>query len=141
MKYLETSVLVSLLTVETTSERAIAWSNAQPTGSLMSSYWLLTELSSSLSRKVRMHRLAPMERDGIMMHFRTNILPSLRLVEIGMDHFQRAAEIADIHELGIRAGDALHLAVAQEHGYPVCTFDQKLASGAAHLGYAVELIA
>lgn len=140
MKYLETSVLVSLLTMETTSERAIAWGDVQPPGSLLSSHWLLTELSSALSRKLLTRRLDVEERNGILAHFTASILPLLTLVEVRSEHFRRAAEIADIHQLGIRAGDALHLAVAKDYGCPLCTFDRKLARGAEQLGYAVELL-
>jgi predicted nucleic acid-binding protein len=87
-----------------------------------------------------MQRLGPAEKNGILAHFTANILPLLDLVEINSGHFQRAAEISNVHRLGIRAGDALHLAVAQDYGCPVCTFDQKLAAGAEQLGYAAELL-
>jgi predicted nucleic acid-binding protein len=40
--------------------------------------------------------------------------------------------------LGLRAGDALHLAVCAEHGATLCTLDQRLAEAAPSVGVATK---
>ena len=48
--------------------------------------------------------------------------------------FRVAARIADQHKLGLRAGDALHLAIAADHGATIATLDKRLADAALALG-------
>jgi predicted nucleic acid-binding protein len=52
-----------------------------------------------------------------------------------------AARFADQHTLGLRAGDALHLAVASEHGATVHTLGQRLADAGPVLGVPAQLMA
>ena len=47
----------------------------------------------------------------------------------------------DQHTLGLRAGDALHLATASEHGASVHTLDQRLAQAGPLLGVPTQLLA
>lgn len=54
---------------------------------------------------------------------------------------QAAAKFADQHRLGLRAGDALHLAIASEHGATVHTLDQRLAEVGPALGVPTQLLA
>jgi uncharacterized protein len=49
-------------------------------------------------------------------------------------HFRAAAKFVDQHTLGLRAGDALHLATASEHGASVHTLDPRLAQAGPLLG-------
>lgn len=44
------------------------------------------------------------------------------------------------HALGLRAGDALHLAAASEHGATVYTFDQRLAEAGPVIGVPTQLL-
>jgi predicted nucleic acid-binding protein len=141
MKYVDTSVLVSLLTEETTSNDAIAWIGRQPQSSIALSGWTLIELSSALTRKVRMSRLLPDQRDAILRHFDARLKPVFVFVTISDTAMREAQQIADFHEWGIRAGDALHLALASENGMSLATFDKQLAKGATTLGYDIELLA
>ena len=47
----------------------------------------------------------------------------------------------DQHMLGLRAGDALHLATASEHGATVHTLDRRLAEAGPVLGVPTRLLA
>jgi len=141
VKYLDTSIIVSLLAFEETTPSAVGWLGQQPAGSLASSLWLEAELSSALARKLRTGRLTAAEREQCQLRFRTDVVPALLMVDIDRESFELTAAICDRHEAGIRSGDALHLAIAAGHGMTLCTFDRVLAKGAAQLGYAVELIA
>ena len=51
-----------------------------------------------------------------------------------------AARLADQYVLGLRSADALHLAIASDHGATLSTLDQRLATAAGALGLAAELV-
>jgi predicted nucleic acid-binding protein len=55
-------------------------------------------------------------------------------------HFRVAATIADRHELGLRAADALHLAICADYGAKLATLDERLAKAAPLVGVAAELV-
>lgn len=65
---------------------------------------------------------------------------SLLTLAIIDDHFEIAARFADQHELDLRAGDALHLAIAAGGGHHLVTLDLRLADAAPRLGIPVEAI-
>ncbi len=49
------------------------------------------------------------------------------LLPISGTQFQAAARFADQHALGLRAGDALHLATCAEHDATLCMLDPRLS--------------
>ena len=49
-------------------------------------------------------------------------------------HFRTAAKFVDQHTLGLRAGDALHLATASDYGATMYTLDRRLATAGPALG-------
>jgi len=51
-----------------------------------------------------------------------------------------AAAFVDQQKLGLRAGDALHLAVAASHGASVHTLDRRLAEAGPALGISTWLV-
>jgi predicted nucleic acid-binding protein len=55
-------------------------------------------------------------------------------------HLELTAHFCDFAETGLRAGDALHLAIAQDHGATVCTRDRGLATAGLTLGIDTILI-
>ena len=63
MIYLDTSVVVALLTPEESSSRALDWF-AQCREALISSDWLITETHSALGIKQRYHGLSPEARQA-----------------------------------------------------------------------------
>ena len=65
----------------------------------------------------------------------------LRILPISRAAFQKAAELAMQHKHGLRAGDALHLAVALEIGAKsIATLDSVMAANAERLKIRVEMI-
>ena len=54
--------------------------------------------------------------------------------------FRTAARFADQHMLGLRAGDALHLAVCADYGATLCTLDRRLSKAAPSLGIRTRLL-
>ena len=53
---------------------------------------------------------------------------------------QVAIAIADQHLLGLRAGDALHLAIAADHGAMLCTLDERMSESGLSIGIATLLL-
>ena len=51
-----------------------------------------------------------------------------------------AARFADQYELGLRAGDALHLAICVDHGATLCTLDRRLSGAGSALGVKTMLL-
>lgn len=117
------------------------WLVRQKAGSLAISGWLEIELSAALSRKIRTGRLNESERDTVLHRFSSSMVPGLSMLNIDRQHFQLATAIVHRHDLGIRSGDAVHLAVAALNNLTLVTFDKTFAAGAQTLGYAIELIA
>lgn len=63
------------------------------------------------------------------------------MLQVTGAHFRAAAKFIDQHALGLRAGDALHLATASERGATVHTLDQRLADAGPVLGVPTHLLA
>ena len=65
--------------------------------------------------------------------FNKLVAESFTVLAVTGAHFRAAAKFVDQHRLGLRAGDALHLATASEHGATVHALDHRLAeAGAIH---------
>lgn len=106
---------------------------------LMISDWVVTEFASALSIKIRMDQLSVEDRAKAVGLFTRLKAESLMVVPITRDCFLTAARFADQYGLGMRAGDALHVAVAAEHGATICTLDKRLAEAATTLGVSAHL--
>jgi predicted nucleic acid-binding protein len=101
--------------------------------------WVVTEFSSALSIKLRMKHLSVEQRARAVSLFTNLKTRSLAIAPVTREHFQAAARFADQSGLGLRAGDALHVAVAAELGATLCTLDKRLAEAAVALGVSAEM--
>jgi predicted nucleic acid-binding protein len=72
--------------------------------------------------------------------FNTLVAESFTTAPVTSSHFRIAGRFVDQHGLGLRAGDALRLAVASEIGATLVTLDQRLAEGGLALGAATRLL-
>ena len=133
MVYVDTSVVVALLTLEPSTEAVVAWFselNEIP----VSSDWLLTEFSSAISIKVRTGQLADVDSKVVHREFKALLSGGLRLVSVSRLAFKAAADLTQSHLHGLRSGDSLHLAIAQEYGArTIATLDGTMAKNAKHL--------
>ncbi len=73
--------------------------------------------------------------------FNKLVAESFIILPVTGGQFRAAAGFAVQHALGLRAGDALHLAIASEHGATVYTLDQWLAKAGPALGVPAQLLA
>lgn len=124
--YLDTSVLVAALTREAETERMLTWLGAQDPEQLAISDWVATEFSSALSLKLRARQIDATHRANALAMFTTMYAETFTLLPISGLEFRTAARFADQHALGLRAGDALHLAICADHGATLCTLDRQL---------------
>jgi hypothetical protein len=100
-------------------------------------HWTVTEVSSALSLKLRVGAITSRERAEALASFRRLVAEAFEVAALAPGSFWAASRIADQHELGVRAGDALHLAVATEQGASLCTLDDRMARAANTIGLAV----
>jgi predicted nucleic acid-binding protein len=137
MIYCDTSVFVAALVPEVASERVLQWQAEQPSGTLCLSAWTKTELSSALSIKVRSGSLSLEERAEVLTRWRLLLSENLTQLPLPGDAFELAASFADNHELGLRGGDALHVAIAAMGGYRLATLDKTMAAASLEVGVSV----
>ena len=140
MQYLDTSLLVAALINEPRTGAAQSWLADQPAGQLAISDWVVTEFSGAMSIKLRMNALEPVHRADALAMFARLCERSLNVLPVERDDFRTAAQLANQHETGLRAADALHLAVAANHGLRVQSLDEGLVKAASQLGVSARLI-
>lgn len=134
MIYIDTSVIVAAMTREGTTMRVQRWIESQPEGELVISPWVVTEVSSALSLKVRTGALTIENRADVMAIWAALQREIFVSVPVSGNHFEVAARFADQHALALRADDALHLAIASSAGYHLATLDRVMAEAAPKLG-------
>ena len=138
MLYLDTSLLVAGLTPENRTSAVQDWLADQVPNDLHISDWVITEFSSALSIKLREGHLAEDHRARALAAFTSLVEESLAVLHVSREDFRTAAHFADQAGIGLRAGDALHLAVASAHGATLCTVDQKLLQAAPAVAVSAQ---
>lgn len=141
MLYLDTSLIVAGLSNETMTPRVQAWLADQDPAELLISDWTVTEMSSAMAIKLRTGQITLEQRAAALAMFNRLVAESFTLLNVTAGQFRTAARFVDQHTLGLRAGDALHLAIASEHGATVHTLDQRLAEVGPALGVPAQLLA
>ncbi|MQT14348.1 type II toxin-antitoxin system VapC family toxin [Segnochrobactrum spirostomi] len=140
MLYLDTSLIVAGVVRETVTPLAQVWLQERSVEELLISEWTFTEMSSALAIKLRTGQINLDQRAAAMALFQSLVAENFKVLHVRSRHFRQAAQFADQHGLGLRAGDALHLAVAAENGATVHTLDHRLASAGPALGVPTQLM-
>ncbi len=144
MIYLDTSVLVPLIVPEAVSEKARAWRDrlsATQRKELAVSAWTQTEFASAMGLKVRTGELTRNQADAALKLLHEELLQKVDLVEVTATDFRLAEAMLREFTSGLRACDALHLAIASRNeARLMAVLDKTLAKVAAWLGVAVASI-
>ncbi len=129
MIYLDTSVVIPYF-VEEPQTPAVETALSKLTRQTCISHWTEAEFASALAKKVRNRECTPsaMERAVTKMAMMatdvfTRWLPSAQ-------DYQVAVKFMLNPRTGLRAGDALHLAIAQRHDATVWTLDKGMFEAA-----------
>lgn len=91
--------------------------------------------------KLRTGQIDLGQRAAALAMFDKLVTESFTVLTVTAAHFRAAAKFVDQQALGLRAGDALHLATASEHGATVHTLDRRLAEAGPPLGVPTQLLA
>lgn len=136
--YVDSSALVALVTTEARTGALKQWLRANEQVPLVSADWCVPEVASALSIKVRSHQLASGLADEAWNEFGAACDGLLQLTPVAATDFSVAAQMCRVAPSGLRAGDALHLAVAlrSECGALLC-FDELLNRNAEASGLAL----
>ena len=113
--YVDTSALVALLVNEAGSASVGRW-YGRTKDELVSAVWCVTEFASALGIKQRSSQLDGAQARSAWERFGRLAVIDLRLLPLQATHFHRAATLTLGPGSSLRAGDALHLACAEQAG-------------------------
>ena len=137
MIYIDTSALVPAFIREPKSEAVLAWIEASGE-SLVVSEWSITEFSSAAAIKVRTGKIASAMAKQARTRFLDFVQEHCSIAVPQRAEFRRAAELAGDGNLKLRAGDALHLAIAEASRVQrILCLDEAMTAGAKKLGLDV----
>ena len=135
MLYFDTSFLVPLILPEPTSDKIAAALKELPVEQFTVSHWTRVEVSSLLAREVRVGGLSAVAAAQADMRFEELVENSFAILLPNADDFSLAKQYLGRFETGLRSGDALHLAIARNHGATsIYSLDKTLLKAGAILG-------
>lgn len=138
MIYLDASVVVSTFLSDVHTSRVIGWLSTVSEAPTLS-HWTATEFSSAATGQERMGRITRDRRLVAEQNFDGWLLAIEQAPVISVD-FALARDFLRRGIPRLRAGDALHLAVARRLGARVATLDAVMTDAALAIGLALETI-
>jgi len=94
---------------------------------LSTSRWALVEFASMLARGVRMRTLSRQEADGLQDRFERMIRNTFSVILPETEDYTKAAVFLARTEAALRGPDAMHLAIAENHGATaILSLDKKM---------------
>jgi predicted nucleic acid-binding protein len=135
MIYFDTSFLVPMVVPEANSRQIVTMMQTLDAAGLAISQWVQVEFCSMIAQSVRTGRL---EVDGARhanAEFEDLVERSFTILPPNRADFQLASRFLLQFETKLRAGDALHLAIASNrHAGVIYSLDTTLISAGAKLG-------
>ena len=138
MVYLDTSFIAPLAIAEASSESVEAFLLRRK-AELATSQWTRVELASLVARRVRMGELDADQAEAIRTAFDRLLAESFTMLTVATTDFTTAVALLAKPDTGLRAGDALHLAIARNHrAKTVYTLDHGLLKAGKRLKLPVS---
>jgi predicted nucleic acid-binding protein len=116
MLYFDTSFLAPLILEESTSTKIEAFFAKRPSGEFYVSHWTRVEFASLIAREVRMGGLAEPDALLVIGQFDELVVESFQVLVPTVADYELAKSCIQHFATKLRAGDALHLAIASNHG-------------------------
>lgn len=137
MIYVDTSALVPAFIREPKSDAILAWLGTSGRR-LVVSEWSIAEFASAAAIKVRTGEIAPALAKQARSRFLEFAEGHCSIAVPQRAEFRRAAELAGDESLKLRAGDALHLAIAEaSKAEGILCLDEAMAASAKAMGLNV----
>lgn len=133
MIYLDTSVLGALFFREAGAGDLVASLERRRKQGLTISAWILTEMACVGGIKQRTGAIDAGGRQLALANFQRFASAHLGMIEVDPADFRAAAVFVDM-PLNLRAGDALHLAVARRIGARLASLDKRMSEAARAVG-------
>ena len=134
MLYLDTSFVAPIVLPEATSHRVEEFICRQQPGEMAVSHWTRIEFAGLVARRVRMGELRDVHAIRAMAAFDRLLSESFQILLPELSDYGLAVEMLKDRRLGIRSGDALHLAIARNQEAQFITLDIKLIKAARLVG-------
>ena len=140
MIYIDTSALVPVFVREPKSEAVIGW--LESSGERLAiSEWSLVEFASAAAIKVRAGQATANLAKQATARVHEFAQKNCTVAVPGQEEFRRAAELAGNDALKLRAGDALHLAIAESlSAQGIFCLDDAMMESAKSLGMNVVTV-
>ena len=137
--YLDASVLIALLAEEPTSGAVRRFLRAHREDRLISDF-AAAEVASAISRLLRMRLLTEEEGSARLADFDAWRAAATSAADVHAADARLAYIYVRRFDLGLRAPDALHLAIARRLDATLVTLDRRLAIAANQLGVSVDAL-
>jgi uncharacterized protein len=138
--YFDTSFLAPLILPEATSDEIAAFFHGLPTEEFTVSHWTRVEFSSLIAREVRMGGLEFRAAARADARFEAMVDESFSVILPNAEDFGLAKRYISRFETKLRAGEALHLAIANNHRAAVIySLDKRLMQAGALLDLPVNI--
>ncbi|MBV8798631.1 MAG: type II toxin-antitoxin system VapC family toxin [Alphaproteobacteria bacterium] len=137
--YFDTSFLMPLVRREPTTGEVEKFLRQQPQAELSTSHWARVEFCSGIARDVRMKVMTREDAALAIADFESKMSPGFSLLPIASPDCELAHEFLQRYETGLRAGDALHLAIARNNNaQAIYSLDDKMLRAGKLLGLPVR---
>lgn len=138
MLYCDTSFLTPAFRKEASSNSVQRFLQEQKAGELAISHWVRVEFSSVIARDVRMGVMDAKSAIDLETKFELTVDMAFGLILPDKNDFDLCKQYLRQFDTGLRGGDAMHLAVAANHGAEkIYTLDKKLLRAGKMLGLPV----
>jgi hypothetical protein len=132
--YLDTSVVVALLFAEPGHEAALAWLESAARRRILVSRWTSTEFSSAVALKQRTGQVTAPQAAVSRSLFDELCARRFDVVDVEQPDFALTGRLCADYASALRAGDALHLAIAARCGATMVALDTTLVSACERHG-------